>query len=614
MSERDPLALPEEAPARAAAALLTAVSGESAWERERALGSVRIYPGAERLLPELEAALRDGGDAERRNAARSLLAALAAPGVSGGALPLLARLATAEADVDVRVLAASALGESGNPDSRAPLERALSDPDPNVAAAAADGLGTLGDPRALDALVEALGAGDAWRRIAAAVALGRLRDPRALPALAEAARDPRVAGAAAEAVGELGDPAGLEALRAPAHSAEPGVHAAALEAASLLLAALPGLLPPWLREAARAEAPELARRFAADGDPGAARLLGAAGTPAAAEALADALADPERRIAAESGLRLLPDAVSLAALLPRLARGDGEACALLAVLPPLPDREAAETVLPFLGAEDAEVRGEAADALARAAEGAGARGLLESALGDPALRLGAVVALGRLPGGDCGRLSTLLSDPDAAVRAAAAEGVARCPAPEVEPAIAAALEAEDDPAARQALLAALGAVGGEGAAARLASLVRSPDPAVRFAAVRALGETGSPGALDPLLHVLAEGDAALQAAALRALGELGDARGADALARGMDAPDRELRRTAAEALRLVAPPAAAQRLVRALTDADWRVRLSAARTLGRLEAPGAAEALREAREADPDLLVREAAARALGEG
>ncbi|MEW5931530.1 MAG: HEAT repeat domain-containing protein, partial [Gemmatimonadota bacterium] len=151
-----------------AAALLAAVSGDSAWERERALEEVRAVARPEALLPELEAALRDGGDAERRNAARSLLAALAAPGAPGGALELLARLATAEADGDVRVLAASALGEAGNPEARPALERALADPDPNVGAAAADALGSLGDPRALDALAAALAAGDPWTRIAAA--------------------------------------------------------------------------------------------------------------------------------------------------------------------------------------------------------------------------------------------------------------------------------------------------------------------------------------------------------------------------------------------------------------------------------------------------------------
>ncbi|MET0399254.1 MAG: HEAT repeat domain-containing protein, partial [Longimicrobiaceae bacterium] len=250
-----------ERPGPDAGALLAAVSGDSAWEREQALREVRAVARPEALLPELEAALRDGGDAERRNAARSLLAALAAPGAPGGALALLDRLATEDPDGDVRVLAASALGEAANPEARPPLERALADPDPNVAAAAADALGSLGDPRALDALAAALGGGDPWTRIAAAVAMGRLCDPRALPALAEAARDPVVGPAAAEAIGEIGDPAGLEALRAPAQTADGRL--AALEAAGLLLAALPGAPPEWLREAARAEQAELARRFAA---------------------------------------------------------------------------------------------------------------------------------------------------------------------------------------------------------------------------------------------------------------------------------------------------------------------------------------------------------------
>jgi len=597
-----------------AAGLLAAVSGESAWERERALERARALDRPEALLPELETALRDGGDAERRNAARSLLAALAAPGARGGALERLERLAVEDADGDVRVLAASALGETGNPEARAALERALADPDPNVAAAAADGLGSLRDPRAVYALVATLRGEDPWKRLAAATSLGRIGDPRALPALAEAARDPEVAAAAAEALGEIGDPAGLEALRAPAEAAAPDARFAALEAAARLLAALPGDPPGWLREAARAEAAELARRFGAGVDPGAARLLGATGTPDAVRVLADALADPERRFAAEAGLRLAPAAAVLAELLPRLEGGGAEPCALLAALPLLPDRAAVEAVLPFLGSADEEVRAEAADALARSAEEAGARPLVRAALEARALRLGAVLALGRLPGGDCDLLAGLLDDPDAEVRAAAAEGLARCSAPQVEPRIAAALEREEDAAVREALLAALGAVGGPGAVSRLAPQVHASDAAVRFAAVRALGATRAPEALLPLLESLAEGDPALQAAALRALGELGDARGADAVEERMDSADRELRRAAAEAFRLVAPPAAAERLAAALHDADWRIRLSAVRALGRLDAPLAADALRAARDGDPDPLVRQAAAEALGAG
>lgn len=603
----------EQSPGAAAAALLAAVSGEADWRREEALEKAHALPQerAEALLPALEEALRDPQDAERRNAARSVLAALAAPGGVDAALERLARLAE-DPDADVRILSASALGESGNPEARSPLEGALGDPDPNVAAAAADGLGVLGDPRAVDALAAALRADDPWRGIAAAVALGKIGDPRALPALSAAVSDPLLGAPAAEAVGEIGDPSGMEALRPALERGGAEARTAALEAAGRLLAALPAP-PPWLREVARREEERVARHFAADGDPASARLLGAAGTPSAAEALLAGFADPERRITAEAGLRLLPADTALRALLPRLEEEDEGLCTLLSLLPSLPDAASMERVLPFLGSTDEEVRGEAADALARAAEGAGARPRLARALEDPALRLGAVIALGRLPGGACDILAALLDDPDPAVRTAAAEGVARCPAPEVEAQIGDALDRERDGKVRHALVAALGAIGGPAAATRLAGLATDADPATRFAAVRALGRSGAPEALSPLLEALAEGDVPLQVAALEAIGELGDARGGEALARRMDEPEREVRRAAAAALQQAAPPAAAGRLREALGDPDWRIRLAAARALARIAPPGVQQALERTREADPDPLVRQAAAQALGE-
>lgn len=613
MSERP--TPPREGPEVTAASLLARVSGDADWEREQALAQVRTLAPADVavLLPALEEALRDPEGAERRNAARSVLAALAAPAGSAEALGALQRLA-ADPDTDVRVLSASALGESGNPAACSALETALDDSDPNVAAAAADALGVLGDPRALPALITALRAEDPWRAIAAAVALGRLRDARALPALSTAVTRPWVGSAAAQAIGEIGDARGVEALRPAVESGDPDVRAAALEAVSLVLAGV-SELPEWLRDAARASEADFVRRFAADADAGAARLLGASGSPAAVQVLLRELEDPERRVAAEAGLRLLPPETALRALLPRLA-DTGVPCALLLLLPPLPDAEAAERVIPFLASGDEEVRGAAADALAHAAEAATLRSRLLSAMEDPALRAGAVLALGRLPGGACTELVELLGDPDPRVRASAAEGVARCPAPEVEPRIGGALEREADLEVRRALITALGSLGGEAAAARL-SLVAADagaDPAMRFAAVKALGRSGASAALAPLLGVLATGDTPLRVAALEALGELGDARGGEALARSMDEPEREVRRAAAGALQRVASPAASERLGEALGDPDWQVRLAAARVLGRLGSPAGDDALRRAREADPDPMVREAAARALGEG
>jgi HEAT repeat protein len=597
---------------------LAAAADERAWVRERSLDALPHLPHARRLLPALEAALRDGDDAGRRNAARSVLASLAAPGALPGALRMLERLARHDADGDVRLLAASALGESCNPAARAGLEAALRDADANVAAAAADALGSLGDPRSVDPLAAVVAAGDPWRALGAVFALGRIGAARALPALAAAAGDPLLAGAAVQAIGELGDPAGLDALRAPAASDDPELRRAALEAAAGLVPSAPPPPPPWLREAAAAEAGRLAERFAsvAFSDERAAVLLGVAGTADGAALLADALGDPERGPAAAGALGLLPADVALAALLPRIAAADAATREeLLAALPPLPDRAAAERVAALLADADPEVRATAAEALGRALPEAEVRDLLAGVLrDDPARRPGAALALGRLPGGACDLLLPLLDDPSAETRRAAAEGISRCPRADARARVADALGRETDPAAVRALAAALAVTGGAEAVPPLARLAREGDAGARFAAVRALGRTGAAEALEALLDVLAAADEpGLEAAALASLGELGDPRGADAAARRLDGDDRDLRRVAAVALRRMAPAGAAERLIRALGDADWRVRLAAARTLERVHAPEARDALRAVRAHDPDALVRRGAARALGE-
>jgi HEAT repeat protein len=597
--------------AGAAAALLAAAADERTWVRDRVLRAAHSLAGVRAVFPHLDAAIRDGADAARRNAARVVLAVLAAPEGAPGALRLLERLATTDADPDVRLIAASSLGETGNPRARAALEAVLPDADANVAAAAADALGNLGDPRSVEPLASLLTA-DPWRATAAVVALGRIGDPRALPALAGAARDPMLAAVAAEAIGELRDPDGLAALRPPAGSDDAEARRAALQGAAALLAAYPAPPEEWLREAARGELPEILQRFARDGDSPSALLLGVAGTAEAADALGDALADPDRAAPAAAGVGLLPAATALEVLLPRLeAPGAPEREELLAALPPLPDRASAERVAALLADPDEEVRAVAAVVLARAREEADVRELLVRRLADPATRAGAAQALGRLPGGGCDLLVDLLADPDAAVRRAAAEGIARCPVPEVRAAAASALERETDPQVKRSLVAALGAAGGAEAVPALAELTRGGESGLRFAAVRALGRTGDPGALAPLLDVLASGDAALEVAALAALGELGDARAAETVAERMEGGGREVRRAAASALRGLAPAGAAERLLRALGDSDWRVRVVAARTLGEVGAPEAVAALEAARDGDVDPLVRRAAARAL---
>jgi HEAT repeat protein len=571
-------------------------------------------------LPRLEAALRDGADAARRNAARTTLAALAAPSVADApaVLERLGRLAAADADADVRLLAATALGESANPAAVAPLCGALGDPESNVAAAAADALGLLGDARATEPLSRLLDGTDGWLRVAAAVALGRIGDPRAIPALERAARDPALADAAASALGEIGEPRALPSLQVAQAS---GAAPAAQNAAARILAEHPDEpVPTWLRPAARARQGDLLQRFRDSGDETAARLLGIAGTAAAAEALLDAFTgEGERRLALAALLRV-PAEVRGPAVLRRLREAKPPALPLLlAALPPLHEARVPETVAAFLAHDDAETRASAAEALARFPRAA-VLPVLRRAVDDSARRAGAAAALASLDPPEVTALLPLVSDADPRVRVMAAQGLARVPrGPGGEDALALrlheAIGGESDTAVRDALLRALGSVGGAGSVPALRAIATdgATDPAERFAAVRALGCTGAEAAMGPLVGLLADPAPEIQAAALQALGELGEAAASLPVAARLSGTERDLRRTAAAALEKIATPEATARLIGALADPDREIRLAAVRTLGRIATPEAGAAVRRIAEEEPDPLVRAAAAEALAD-
>jgi HEAT repeat protein len=595
-----------------AARVLREVAGDNAWRREVVLERLGALDGGGALVGPLVEALRDAADAERRNAARSSLAALAAPAASAatGALERLGALARADADADVRLLAATALGESGNAAARPALEDALDDADPNVAAAAADALGALGVPEGLDALGRAATRGDPWRRVAAVVALGRLRDRRALPALGASLRDPLLAEAAVDALGGVGDRGALELLRPLIERTGTPIARRAERAAERILAAEPGSRSPpgWLRAALQGREAELADRLEG-GDEGAAHLLGIAGTRAAAERLVGALDGP-RRDAAVAALGSLPDAIAREVLVPRLTdAGDDARTALLAALPPLRDAGDVDAVIGCLALRHEPTRTAAIELLGRSDEHAVLPRVL-AALERPGTRQGAVRVLGFLRPDHCTRLVELLDDSQQGIRQAAAEGLARCATPAVRASLIGALRDEPETRVRCALVDALGAAGGAEAARVLEGMLDAADPALRFTVVRALGRTRAPEAMPPLVRLLADPAPEFQAAALHALGQLGDPRAAEPVAAHLRDRDRDLRLTAAFALRELGSDRVVGFLLQALDDPAWAVRHAAVRTLGAVGAPAAAERLRELARRDPDPLVREAAAEA----
>jgi HEAT repeat protein len=590
------------------AGILESLAGERLWEQEITLRNLRKLEAADALLGPLATALRDQQHAERRNAARCAFAALAAPDAacSAAALAMLTGLVSAGTEPDVRILAAAALGESGNAAAMEALSALLRDVDPNVAAAAAEALGVLGEPAAIEALGEVARSGPFWVRAATIVALGRIGDERGLEPVAAATADEAVAEMAAVALGEIGDPRGLDVLRPLLAAGHPARRAARDAAAQILLRHPDVAVPEWLRESLRGEIETLLQSLHDQRDETAAYLLGIAGTRDAARHLVDAL-ESSHADAAAAGLSALPAEVALEQLIPQLERAEGETrSAILAALPPLGNAAAVEAVVRCLADPHPATRAAASEVLGRSDDALVVPRLLEL-IGQPEYRRAVVRALGIAGAARCNPLAELLNDPDPEVRRAAAEGLARCATREVRARIVAALHAEADPEIRASLALAIGTAGGSEAVAVLAPLLEAPELALRFAALTALGQTGTPEALHPLVRALADPHPELQAAALRSLGTLGDPRAAEAVGRHLTDADRDLRLTAAFALRDLAAPRSVEYLLGALTDRAWPVRLAAVRTLAAIGATETLERLRQVADEDADPLVRQAA-------
>ncbi len=210
---------------------------------------------------------------------------------------------------------------------------------------------------------------------------------------------------------------------------------------------------------------------------------------------------------------------------------------------------------------------------------------------DPAMRAAAVRGLGQLQlPGDAAIVQALLGDVDEAVRreAAVAAGLIGL---SWEPLV---------PEARDAL-----------AAAAAAALVKEETPAARSALVWALGRTGGAAAAPALLAVL-DGDEDVPAA-LTSIGLLARYHGAGAGAsaavadRAFD-PDPATRAAAAFALIHLRDPAREELLSALVRDGDPQVRAFAARALGEVtRRPSLLEALL----GDPVAIVRVEAARGL---
>ena len=200
-----------------------------------ALGAIGYGPAGAKVLP----LIKDKDPAVQQ-------AAVVATGrlAPDGAVRALARSAGKE-ELNLRVLATTALGLTRNAAAVTPLMRLLTDSHPKVQAnaarslgaigneratmalatmladpvtrapvrhAVAESLGRLGDPKAVAILLQATGETEPQIRKAAIVSLGQLKDPRAVRVLALLTRDAELREVAIRALGQIAHVDGLASL------------------------------------------------------------------------------------------------------------------------------------------------------------------------------------------------------------------------------------------------------------------------------------------------------------------------------------------------------------------------------------------------------------------
>jgi HEAT repeat protein len=531
--ERTALLAPDEAVVR-----LVECLGDASWRvRKAAVERLGACPDADAVSAALCAALADGENPGRRNAAVDALVRRGA-----AALPRLVE-ASRVPDADVRKFAVDALAGIGDARAVEPLVERLRDADTNVRASAADALGAIGGEPALAALCEAARSPDqdALVRFSALHALAALDAPVAARDLQGALADPMLRPVALEVIGRLAEDE---------------------EAVEALLKALEGPARAVREAAIRSLLRLLARRDGAE----ASRLLArvrerVAAQPAIADAAVERLGEAD-----------LPTRLALLQFLGALRQSSAAVAVLLA---------ARDEALEQIALAALESMGEPA----------------EQAIDEvwPDLesdaRRSACAAFGRGTGARSGaRLCEALDDADPSVRAAAARSLAARALPEAAAILCrrlerAALEQEPEQGddERGELCEALVAIARAGAADRViaslrAALAGAQEP-VREAVAGVLGRVGRPQDADLMELLLKDASPPVRRAAVEALTRLapGGARESLHLAIGDESP--EVRAAAARALGANRSAEALSDLRRLAADEDLRVRATAVREL-----------------------------------
>jgi HEAT repeat protein len=569
-----------------ALAFLVEAMGDASWRvRKEAAARAADWDDRERAAEALVAALAEPDNVGRRNAAVEGLVTLGAPAVP----PLIAALAGRPEHAKLLV---DTLGLIADPRGGASVAPLVDDADPNVRVAAAEALGRIGGADAIAALRRALERRERLLQLAALDGLGRAGAHLGVDELAPLCLEPTLRAAALEALGRSGDRAAAGPLAAALTDAARSTREAATRALAQLATSVEGTLEVSIDEAALPPLTAVLLDGAAAVRRAAATLLGLSGHKDAVRPLALSLGEPELRAAASGALVALGAVAvqELVALAPDLdPRLRADVFQILARLHAAVQDRPARVLL------EESLRDEDSDAAAAAAETLGVLGdkeslpslvrALERERPVAAAAAGALGRLGRrfydevrmlvqsrgLSGPDapylcrvlgvCGRegdaalLRSALQADAPALRRAAAEALGELrAADDVDEALVFAL-ADESPEVRAAAARALGAHARASALGPLERAAHDPEAPVRAAAAHALGGIAQKtegemraGALTSVRRLADSADAVLAAPALEALGEAGEAGDEPRLVAALGRPDEEAVKAAARAL------------------------------------------------------------------
>jgi HEAT repeat protein len=501
--------------------LLNAI-GDDDWRvRRAAVSALSRRSSSDVIAAVLEALRNDHHNFSVLSSAIELLAS----GETEVVEPLLELLRTGEPDL--RLQAALVLGERGDARAAPALLETLSEPDDNLRFHAIEALGKLKASAAVDRLIGIAESGDFFLGFPALDALARIGDSTIAPRLVPLLTHELLRGPVANVLGSIGDDDVVEPLTALLNEAT-----APTEIVADALARVSNRFEERYHDA----------EHIADRVRGA---ISATGTQNLLDAVQHARAEDLPSIAKVLAWLEGPAVDRALTLLLALPSVRAKAVEYLVRQGP----RVVDLLIEQLAAEDLDTRHAAIVGLGRIGDRRATPALLDVLAAEPSLVAAAAGALARI--GDGRAFDALLG-----------------------------FVGHEDPAVRQAVIAALNSIGHPDMGSRTAPLLRDPSPRVRESAVRIAGYFGFRECADDLLLLCRDVDPAVRRAAIEHLAFLDDERVFGTLGPALHDSDPRIRAAAVQAIARVDDPAVAASLTAALRDPDAWVRYFATRALG----------------------------------